>query len=99
MVLGSPLDKATLDSLMVRSSTKVHDLVHAIFSMNNQLSEISDADLEQIYIDAGSVDGVAERAAFRSWQSAMKGYADNYMGMSTVLNRGFEIAKRVQPTL
>lgn len=98
MILGTPLNESNLFSLMQRSSTKVHKLMSEIIAMNDQLNEISDTDLEAMFVTTVDA-GATERAAFRNWQVAMKALADNYKGNGAVLNRQFEIGKRVVPTL
>lgn len=96
-ILGNPIDKTELDKVMQRFSTRIHQLMSEINELDGQLAEIADADIEAIYTTGGSADGVADRTAFRAWQVACKALADNYKGQGAVLNRAFEIAKRVVP--
>lgn len=96
-ILGSPVDKAELDKVMQRYSTKIHQLMSEILELDAQLMEFADEDIEQIYTDSGSASAAADRGAFRAWQVACKALADNYKGQGAVLNRAFEIAKRAVP--
>lgn len=98
-IIGNPVDKARLDDVMQRISTRCHELVSDIESLNSQMAELLDADIESIYL-AGGLDAQSSESArtdFRSWLAACKAWADNYSGAGEVLNRKYEIAKRVKP--
>ena len=101
MNYASPIDGASLRSILQRTSTKVSGMVKDLLEVNSVLAQIADADLKQIIAtDLGitltqgnEVD--TEFAQVRDWQFHVKQYADNYSGTGAVSNVSFHVAKRV----
>lgn len=95
-ILGLAFTAADLKTLMQRHSTKVHELYHEIKYINSQLNQISNEDLQQIF-ELGETNNAAEDvASFKSWQSALNGFADNYVGQGEISDKSYELAKRVK---
>lgn len=96
-LVGTNLDKADLDKIMQRISTKTHNLVHEINAIGGMLDQLADADIEAIYVASGmsAPDAATARAQFGSWKAQLKAYASNYTGGGIVDDKSWEIAKRV----
>lgn len=93
---GLAFNASDLKELMIRISTKVHDLYREVHSLNDQFKQISDDELKLIFEAGQSADPGGDVGAFRAWQASIVGYADNYVNKGEVSDKSFEIAKRVK---
>lgn len=101
-IYATPLDNASLKSLLQRTSTKIQFLVYEIKSLQTMLAQVADNDLKAI-IAAGEglvvgVDDAAITAIFsqvRDWQFHVNNLADNYVGVGSLADISFHVAKRV----
>lgn len=87
-----------LIAVQQKASLKLDIIVRDILALEKALKQLTDQDLEQLFIDGGSSDPIASREAFRTWQSTMRGFADNYTGDGQLSDKSLEIQKAIKPS-
>lgn len=101
-IYATPLDNASIKSVMQRASTKIHVLMFELKATQKMFSQIADEDLKDMIAVGESLDPILNASqintiftAIRDWQAHINKLADNYEGNGTVADISYHVEKRV----
>lgn len=88
-----------LVDIQQRAGYKVDQIMRELQLLNRTLDNVSNEDLEKIYITNNSQDPIADRVNFWAWQASIKNISDNYSGSGEILDGITSIQDKLKPSI